>query len=369
MRIACIAVCDAYLNSVLLETLLERSAIWSEKGVEVRTILISPRRPRRRAVREQHIQICHVPALAHHRWLPESLVVAANAALCSGPLRKMLDQLEPDLVYVRRSRYFPRDGIPFQGYPLVVEAASDTLGLLSVTGQATWTTRGRFLMPNTSIRPAGLICDTRDASERLRSWCANSEVIAAGRQFRGAVPRLAVPKRYGPGILYVASRHDREDDVEDLLGLASRRRDWSMYLAGDLRRYKGKRLPGNVVPYGVVSLEFLRTLYPKCDCALAPLALRRNGLEDAAPLLTREFLAYGLPVIACYRDMDLRGRLFSLSLGTHPRGLRHNIEAIEVFLRRWQEKRVSAVDLEHLDPRPRECKRLAFFRKVLESQL
>lgn len=49
--------------------------------------------------------------------------------------------------------------------------------------------------------------------------------------------------------------------------------------------------------------------------AVSSLALHRDGLNEASPLKTREYLVAGVPVLTAYRDTDfLRGAPFLLQL-------------------------------------------------------
>ena len=55
--------------------------------------------------------------------------------------------------------------------------------------------------------------------------------------------------------------------------------------------------------HGYLSIAKIRELAAYADLGLSSLALSRNGMKDACPLKTREYLAMGLPVYAGYNDV------------------------------------------------------------------
>jgi hypothetical protein len=90
-------------------------------------------------------------------------------------------------------------------------------------------------------------------------------------------------------------------------------------------------------------------------------------MQEACPLKTREYLAYGLPVVIGYKDTDFpRGEDFLLQLPNREDNVRQELPAIREFVLRWKGKRVPRDAIAHIDGVTKELARLEFFSSLHE---
>jgi hypothetical protein len=92
-------------------------------------------------------------------------------------------------------------------------------------------------------------------------------------------------------------------------------------------------------------------------------------MEEACPLKVREYLAYGIPTIIGYKDTDFpNGAPFLLCLPNTPDNVEKNLDRIEAFVLSWKGKRVPRSEIEHLDLKVKEEKRIIFIEEVLAGR-
>ncbi|MCX7867577.1 MAG: hypothetical protein N2438_10690, partial [Limisphaera sp.] len=127
-------------------------------------------------------------------------------------------------------------------------------------------------------------------------------------------------------------------------------------------------LPRNVEVHSSLNRLDYERLLSRADAGIGSLALHRLGLTEACPLKTREYLAYGLPVIIGYKDSDFpSGAPFVLQLDTRHRVRPPHVEAGYSFLHHWNGRRVTRDMVHHLDIAHKEIQRIAFFEGVAGS--
>ena len=101
----------------------------------------------------------------------------------------------------------------------------------------------------------------------------------------------------------------------DKISLLARRRCDCHFDAVGLSAEQSTSLPATMTAHGQLSKDCYIHLLLGADVAVSSLALHRDGLNEASPLKTREYLAAGVPVLTAYRDTDfLRGAPFLLQL-------------------------------------------------------
>ena len=107
----------------------------------------------------------------------------------------------------------------------------------------------------------------------------------------------------------------------------------------------------------------------QADIALGTMALHRTGLNEAAPLKDREYLAYGIPVVTSYPDPDFTDDDdYILRLPNEASNLDNHWKQVVQFANQWRRRRVPRRAIEHLDMVYKESKRSAFFEQVVNAQ-
>ena len=123
----------------------------------------------------------------------------------------------------------------------------------------------------------------------------------------------------------------------------------------------------NLIFHGVLDNRYLQELYSKMHIGIGSLSLYLYNLTEACPLKTREYLAYGLPVIIGYKDTDFAEEEdFILQIGNYPNNVEDHVEDIEKFVESWKTKRP---DSEHIrsiiDYKKKEINRLNFLESIV----
>ena len=99
--------------------------------------------------------------------------------------------------------------------------------------------------------------------------------------------------------------------------------------------------------------------------------MHRVGLTEASPLKSREYLAYGLPMILAYKDTDLDQLNVDYLLripNSEDNIIRHG-KLIRDFAYRMRGKRVKREEIApYIDTRIKEKKRLNFFKEIIEKE-
>ena len=99
--------------------------------------------------------------------------------------------------------------------------------------------------------------------------------------------------------------------------------------------------------------------------------MHRVNLTEGSPLKSREYLAYGLPMVLAYKDTDLDDLNVEFLLkipNTEDNILTHG-KLIRDFAYKMRGKRVDREIIAPLiDTKVKEEKRLAFFKEILEEE-
>jgi hypothetical protein len=129
-------------------------------------------------------------------------------------------------------------------------------------------------------------------------------------------------------------------------------------------------VPENLQFRGYMSEARYKVLLGQADVALSSLAFHRVGLMEASPLKSREYLAYGLPMVVPYIDSDLDDLDcdFLLKIPNGEDNVATHIQEIRDFAYRMRGRRVDrAMIANRIDTRLKENKRLQFFEQILNG--
>jgi len=124
--------------------------------------------------------------------------------------------------------------------------------------------------------------------------------------------------------------------------------------------------PQNIRAPGKLSRKEYEPLVAACTAGIGTLALHRKAMNEACALKVREYLAFGLPVILGYNDVDIpNGAPYALQLPNSEDNVSGNIEKISAFVERWRGRRVPRNEIVHIDSAAKEQKRLAVLQRVI----
>ena len=157
----------------------------------------------------------------------------------------------------------------------------------------------------------------RSAFEGKTTFIPNSIDVSSFPAPPGPLVRPGEPLR----LVMVASLFYAWHGLEEILAAMTASQGpapFELHLAGSLtdRQLRLASQAAGVFVHGVLDQSGLKELYAHVHGGVASFNLSSKGLRTATPLKTREYLAYGLPVIAGYHDAALpRDFPFQLVLG------------------------------------------------------
>jgi glycosyltransferase involved in cell wall biosynthesis len=223
------------------------------------------------------------------------------------PLFAAVQEFKPDIIYLRWGMYVFPSHIIFRIAPVVVEINTndvtqhETLGRIYAAYNRL--TRGIFLG-----RAAGLVFTSKELSTtpEFANYQRRSSVIANGIDLSQYSP-LPAPGNDRPRIGLIGTPELSWHGIDKLVRFARKCSDLDIDVIGSEYLEKGELLPPNLHLYGYLDQEKSRTVLSKVDVGMGSLALHRICLNEASPLKTREYLAYGIPLVLPYEDTDLNG--------------------------------------------------------------
>ena len=343
-------------HSGVFKKVVRQTRLWAESGRAVSIHVIS-RKPWEQAWRNAapHAAVYFYPYQGFRsRWRAWS--EAAHSLLA----------LKPDLTYFRYDLFMQPLAALARDIPVVVEVNTDDytefclqFGLRCLHNRLT---RDRLFK-----LAAGVVFMTHElaASPYFVKFKKPQTVIANGIDLE-AIPVTPPPENERPRLVFMGADGLPWHGVDKILWLARQRPTWRFDIIGG---HEQDDPPPNVVFHGVLGRDAYGRILTQADAAIGSLAAHRKGMDEACPLKTREYLAFGLPVIAAYRDTDFpEGAPFLLQLPNTETNVRTSLDAIDAFVAAWRGRRVDRKALTHLDVRVKEAQRLAFFEDVLRTR-
>ena len=278
----------------------------------------------------------------------------------------------PDLIYLRYGMYvYPLQQLSAIA-PVVEDVTTNDLIQYTELGQPYETynrlTRGLLLG-----RARGLVAISQElaASPIFTRYHKPTAVIANGIDLENYTP-LPAPANARPRLVYMGTPTAgfAAHGIDKLVTLAERCPDLGIDVIGYDGPPGGGAFPANMVFHGYLPPESYRLLLAGADVAVSSLAFHRVGLEEASPLKSREYLAYGLPMVVPYKDTDLDDLEcdFFLKIPNREDNVRTNAEAIREFAYRMRGRRAErSVFGARVDVASKETRRLEFFHQVLAA--
>ena len=289
-----------------------------------------------------------------------------------GAMKQMIEAIRrfrPDIIYLRYSIYvYPAHRL-MDIAPVVEEINTndltqhEELGLIySLYNRFT---RGIFLR-----RVHGLITVSRElaVSYAFAPYRKPTRVIANGCEL-DKFHELPSPSNKTPHLIFIGSPGYPWQGVDKLVDLASRFSDIHIDIVGYDNLPGFESLPNNLTLHGYLSTrEYLQVL-ARADVAISSLALHRKQLEEASPLKSREYLAFGLPLVVAYADTDLDGMDcdFILKIPNKEDNIQTHAQMIRDFAYWMRGCRADREFLKkHIDANQKEAMRLSFFEELLQ---
>jgi glycosyltransferase involved in cell wall biosynthesis len=285
-------------------------------------------------------------------------------------LRAVLDWA-PDILYSRLGQYHPTMSKVARRLPLVFEINSDDMAERRSRHSVGFIYRGltrRFALRDA----AGFVTVTHELAQspRFAPFGKPTVTIGNGIDLQEYSP-LQPCKNLRPRFAFVGSSGQRWHGVDKILHIAELLPCSDFEVIGTNRaEFADMFPPPNVHFHGVLAKEDYQSILARSDVAISTLALERKGMSEACPLKSREYLAYGLPLIAAYKDPDFpTAGDFILQIDGSSEAVRADASLIRDFALKWKGRRVSRAKIRHLDVRRKEERRLEFFQSLLSKEV
>jgi hypothetical protein len=273
---------------------------------------------------------------------------------------KMAQQTRPDIVYIRDA--FPLR-IPRSNSDVCLEVQSLYGRELLIRSRFKYlvfkiSTQFTYRYVNAAVYVSN---ELMKANEVKCAKSINKIVIANGINLE-RIDSLPPSLNLNPAVFFVGHPGQEWHGISDLIEFARFNQDLDFHIVG----YEDNFRLQNVYSYGLLSYADYKDIAEKCSVGIGSLRLDVNGMSEASPLKTREYLAMGLPVITRYMDTDF-AECPDFILRLPQNGLPINDHSIEIrkFIEFWRGKRVSRDQITRLDVNEKEKTRLGFLRDVI----
>lgn len=280
----------------------------------------------------------------------------------------------PDVAYVRYDLFLPPLPRLLRRAATIVEVNSD-LGREVALWDDAMAGAGAYERFNRRVilgRAAGIVCTAYELERRVVPPRVSAPRIVIGNGVDlDAFTTLPSPSNDRPRAVYIGFPDQPWQGVDKLLRLAELLPEVDFEIVGFGREALPAEPPTNVRARGLLERREYEAVFAGCDIGIGPLALHRKGLEEAATLKTREYLAYGMPVLIAQRDPDFPDddRWFFLRIPNTEGNVEHHAAEIGAFARAMRGRRVARHEIEaSIGIRDKEARRLAFMRHCAQAR-
>ncbi|WP_313950206.1 glycosyltransferase [Accumulibacter sp.] len=357
MKILYLAEWDAYSSNGVIRKIKAQFDTWLRMGVDARLVIVSPRGLGRAPAPQIQGERVHVVPYP----VAEYGFGKFYKALALRKTKRLIREFSPDVIYYRQSSWTPGIlGVLALARAVVTEVNSNDVYEAHQYG---WLKAHYHLATRNWVidRVRGFVCVGREVGAYYQRYGKPVAVVGNGFDTRSVQPRTPLANAR-PQLVFVGSAGQAWHGVDKLLAVADQLADMDFHIVGA----HIDSCPSNLKSYGYMTWEQLSEMYRRMDIGFASLALHRLNIEEISPLKTREYLAYGIPVIGAYDDTDLGGCECFLRLPNTETGVVDSVDLIRDFVFKWKGK---AIDMNYvrarIDSSVKESERIGFMRQVL----
>jgi hypothetical protein len=256
-----------------------------------------------------------------------------NAYKSSILLKFLISDLEFDIVYMRYKIYDPFFKYAVKNKPVIAEMNTVYETETRIRSLASYIYYRIF--KSLSFRTIeGFICVSNEINLLTLNSSYKSIVLANGIN----TSLFSIKKKLKnttPKLLFMGSPNQAWHGIDKILILASKLINCEFHIVGpnkqELQSYG--EIPDNIIIHGYCDSTYLDKLIPQCDIGISTLALHRKNMHEASPLKSREYLAYGLPIIYAYNDTDIENNVpFALKIKNSENNIQDDFERIQKFI-------------------------------------
>lgn len=202
---------------------------------------------------------------------------------------------------------------------------------------------------------------------KLRFAYLNKPIIVIANGINAHKIDFVENKNKKPILVFISTPNQPWQGFEKIVKMADKLDDFLFYIIG----LEGKS-EKNIKYFGYLSNEESSKIIQKCDIGIGTLSSYKNGLDEASPLKTRQYLACGLPIIYAYEDTDIpKNSEFVLQFKNKENNI--NLKEVELFVQNVFNNhaiRKKAKEFANtvLDSSVKEMQRIDYFKKIINEK-
>lgn len=273
---------------------------------------------------------------------------------------------EPDIIYTRYDLYNPVLEL-LKNIPLIFEVNADDL--MEYSMGSFFREKYNILTRRHYLKMAdGIIFVTEEISKRSHfKTNKRIKVISNGIDLQ-SYSILPPPQNKTPNLVFIGSEGQPWHGIDKIEILAGMFPEWIFHIIGNLGSKEDINDCNNIIYYPFLNRQEYEQIIANADIAIGSLASYRKGLNQACPLKVREYLAYGLPVIIGYEDIDIIDFDGVLQISNDSNNVYNYKEQIYEFVQEWKGKRSDPNNLK-INAKEKESERIKFFKEIIENKM
>jgi glycosyltransferase involved in cell wall biosynthesis len=314
-------------------------AVWNSCGHQVLLIVICPR-----TEKEINIQFHKEMSFISVKIISYSSLYDLTVR-CGFRISKSVRAFKPDIIYWRIAFYCPGLLLTSLGSPIIVETNNNHLAEYWKSSYLKYFIFCTFLYLM-KFRILAFFHTSSEVSKLnyFRNFKCPHFVIAnsvRNELFDRENLKPSLSLSLEPNFIFVGTRDYPWNGIDKVLEMADIFKEWKFNIVGEFPIDSMNQHLSNITYHGLMDQNELSNIYRKSDFGIGPLSLWKNDMHEASPLKTREYLAFGLPVIGAYQDTDFNETdNFYLRLPNSNEPITFSKSKIESFVKFWYGKRV-----------------------------
>ncbi len=288
-----------------------------------------------------------------------------------------LIHFNPDMVYFRYGVWNVTLEYLLNRYKSVVEINTYDLGEFLLLFKRQKTVKSalrylayRFLRSKILNKVAGIITVTEELAMHTSTIKYNKPKIYIPNNIN--LDEFKIIKDAGSfnkriGLFFIGTPKQAWHGVDIIKKMAEHLPEFDFHIVGD----EGNS-DKNLFYHGYLPRDIYTAVLKKCHICIGSLALHRKGMREACPLKTREYLAYGYPVITGYKDSAFFEKEPDFILNIQDDILSGNINYAKVknFIENNAKRVVKHEETEYfISSKILEKKRVIFFEMLILSNI
>lgn len=305
----------------------------------------------------------------YHNWT--QYLLSSNQNLLNA-----VEDYQPDLIYLRFEmfQFFHRK--LSLSFPVVLELNADDIQEYREIAKQQFTSKviygyHRLTRPILFKSVDGIVSVTHEIANlpSVKRYKKPITVLPNTLDLDNHEPIAAQGNNKRPNLLFMGSNDVFWHGITKIIDLAMQtENELDFHLVGNIQPKPGTVVPKNVTFHGYLPKSEYLELFSRIDVGIGSLAFHKKNMYEACSLKTREYLAYGIPIMLGYQDtafIDTALPEWVLQLPNTPDNVTKCRSKIIDFAHKMKGRRLTRLEVEpFIDAPPSEAKRLQFFESI-----